>query len=169
MAKPAAPARHRGGRFFRLGRLAYDTPAFIRGVGCFIACAGARYHNFRAQSPQPFGYTPSGRMGKRPIILTKRSCSHTGSSRQIMQHSHIAYPPAEGERRAMSGYYPQYHISASLILRSLREENLQWIRIADPQAGRVDDLQIGSQSRIDAFQVKWGQYQELFTYRELTR
>ena len=37
------------------------------------------------------------------------------------------------------------------------------------KAGRVDDLQIGSQARIDAFQVKWSQYQGLFTYRDLTQ
>src|SRR4029453_3579175 len=86
-----------------------------------------------------------------------------------MQHSYMAYPPAEGERRAIGGYYPQYRIAASLILRSLREESLQWIRIADPQAGRVDDLQIGGQARIDAFQVKWSQYQGLFKYRDLTQ
>jgi len=77
-------------------------------------------------------------------------------------------PPAEGERRAISGYYLQYRISASLILRCLREESLQWIRIADPKAGRVDDLQIGSQSRIDAFQVKRGQYSGSFIFQDLT-
>src|SRR4030095_5960623 len=86
-----------------------------------------------------------------------------------MQHSHIAYPPAEGERRAIGGYYPQYRISASLILRSLREESLQWIRIADREAGHVDDFQIGSQSRVDAFQVKWSQSPGTFTFGELTR
>jgi AAA domain len=86
-----------------------------------------------------------------------------------MQHSHIVYPPAEGERRAIGGYYPQYRIAASLILRSLREESLQWIRIADREAGHVDDFQIGSQSRVDAFQVKWSQSPGTFTFGELTR
>src|SRR5712691_3838018 len=86
-----------------------------------------------------------------------------------MQRSRIAYPPAEGERRAIGGYYPQYRIAACLTLRSLREESLQWIRIADPKAGRVDDFQIGSQSRIDAFQVKWSQSPGTFTFGELTK
>ncbi len=86
-----------------------------------------------------------------------------------MQHSHMEYPPAEGERRAIGGYYPQYRIAAFLILRSLREESLQWIRIADPKAGCVDDLQIGSQSRVDAFQVKWSQYSGSFTFEDLTK
>ena len=86
-----------------------------------------------------------------------------------MQHSQRSIPPAEGERRAIGGYYPQYRLSASLILRRLREESLQWIRIADPKAGRVDDLQIGSQSRIDAFQVKWSQYSGSFTFADLMK
>jgi hypothetical protein len=56
-------------------------------------------------------------------------------------------PPAEGERRAAVGYGGQYHVSASLIYRSLRDKTLQWIRIADPEAQRVDDLQIGRHLR----------------------
>jgi len=77
--------------------------------------------------------------------------------------------PAEGERRAISGYYPQYRVSASLILRALRGGSLQWIRVADPNAGRVDDFQIGSQSRVDAFQVKWSQYSGNFTFNDLIK
>ena len=80
----------------------------------------------------------------------------------------IENAPAEGERRAIRGYYPQYRISASLILRGLRDGILQWIRVADPLAGRVDDLQIGSQSRVDAFQVKWSNTGERLTFRDLT-
>ncbi len=77
--------------------------------------------------------------------------------------------PGEGERRAIGGYYPQYRIAASLILRHLRHEvsPLQWIRLADPEAGRVDDFQIGSQSRVDAFQVKWHLYGGNFTFNDL--
>jgi hypothetical protein len=86
-----------------------------------------------------------------------------------MRHPQSSNPPAAGERRAIGGYYAQYRVSASLILHSLREDNLQWIRVADPQAGRVDDLQIGSQSRVDALQMKWGQYSGSFTFEDLTR
>ena len=84
----------------------------------------------------------------------------------IMVRTH-SVAPAEGERRAITGYYPQYLISASIIIQSLREESLQWIRVADPEAGRVDDLQIGTQSRVDAFQVKWSQYSGNFTFNDL--
>ncbi len=69
----------------------------------------------------------------------------------------------------MVGYRGQYRVAASLILRSLRDNTLQWIRVADPEAGRVDDFQIGSRSRVDAYQVKWSEYPGSFTFRDLTR
>ena len=78
-------------------------------------------------------------------------------------------PPAAGERRAISGYYSQYRIASELILRQLRDGTLRWIRVADPEAGRVDDLQIGSQSRVDAFQVKSSLYGGNFSFNDLTR
>jgi hypothetical protein len=76
--------------------------------------------------------------------------------------------PASGERQAIGGYYPQYRIAAFLTLRALREENLEWIRVADPEAGRVDDFQIGRRGRVDAFQMKWKRYGGPVTFRELT-
>lgn len=76
--------------------------------------------------------------------------------------------PGEGERRAIGGFYPQYRVSASLILSSLGRRRLEWIRLADPEVGRVDDLQIGEPNRVDAFQVKWGQYGGSFSFRSLT-
>ena len=47
-----------------------------------------------------------------------------------------------GERRAIGGYHPQYRVAAGLIVRALRNGALDWIRVADPDAGRVDDPQI---------------------------
>ena len=76
--------------------------------------------------------------------------------------------PGEGERRAIGGYHAQYLTSASLILRDIRHGRLQWIRVADPKAGRVDDLLIGSPGRVDAYQVKSAQYGRAFTFRDLT-
>ena len=75
--------------------------------------------------------------------------------------------PAEGERRAIGGYSPQYHVAAAAILSGLREHGLQWIRVADPDAGRVDDLQVGSEGRVDAYQVKWSQFPGLFSFNDL--
>jgi len=50
----------------------------------------------------------------------------------------------------------------------LREKRLRWIRVADPEAGRVDDLQIGSDSRVDAIQIRWSKFPGSFTWRNLT-
>ena len=76
--------------------------------------------------------------------------------------------PGEGERGAVAGYYKQYQYSAVIILKQLRHGQLDWIRVADPQAGRVDDILIGTAERIDAYQVKTEQYPGLFTFHDLT-
>ena len=75
--------------------------------------------------------------------------------------------PAEGKRAAICGYNSQYRISASLILRRLQERNLEWIRIADPKGGRLDDFQIGSNYQVDAYQMKWSEYPDNFTFNDL--
>lgn len=76
--------------------------------------------------------------------------------------------PAEGERAAIGGYHPQYRLSADTILQSLRYETMEWIRLADPTAGRVDDFQIGTPGRVDGYQVKWSRDGGSFTFRDLT-
>src|SRR4051812_7397732 len=75
--------------------------------------------------------------------------------------------PGEGERRAMSGYRPQYLVGAGAILEKLKSGDLEWIRVADPEVGRVDDLQIASTARLDAYQVKWVQYSGAVTLHDL--
>src|SRR6266566_1243840 len=77
--------------------------------------------------------------------------------------------PGEGERRAIGGYYPQYRVAAALILRGLRDGTLEAIRLADPEAGRIDDIQVIGRTKLDAFQVKWSRYGETLTFRDLTR
>lgn len=77
--------------------------------------------------------------------------------------------PGDGERRAAGGLNAQYRANAQLILHHLHERKLQWIRVADPDAGRVDDLQIGSESRVDAYQIKASQYPGSFTFNDLVK
>ncbi|RLI83962.1 MAG: hypothetical protein DRP01_08695, partial [Archaeoglobales archaeon] len=76
---------------------------------------------------------------------------------------------AEGERRAASGYRAQYLVGAAAILDALQGEDMEWVRVADPEAGRVDDLQIASTARVDGYQVKWDQYPGTITLRDLVR
>ncbi|TKC92737.1 AAA family ATPase [Polyangium fumosum] len=78
-------------------------------------------------------------------------------------------PPALGERRAIGGYQPQYRFAAKLILKKLRDGTLVWLRVADPNAGRLDDLQIADQGCLDAYQVKWSRFPGSFTFNELTK
>ncbi|MHA1167381.1 MAG: AAA family ATPase [Candidatus Hodarchaeales archaeon] len=77
--------------------------------------------------------------------------------------------PADGERSAASGYRAQYLVGASIVLDSLNNKDLEWIRIADPDIGRVDDLQVAVTARIDAYQVKWEQYPGTITYNDITK
>ncbi len=76
--------------------------------------------------------------------------------------------PASGEQRAAAGYWGQYRVAASLVLRALRHDRLRWVRLTDPEAGRVDDLQIGSEARVDAVQVKWVGYPRAVSFRDLS-
>lgn len=77
--------------------------------------------------------------------------------------------PAWGERDAQTGYYPQYKLSAEIVVRSIRRPDLLWIAIADPKAGRVDDFQIAAGRTIDAYQFKWSRYGGNFSYVDLTK
>lgn len=80
----------------------------------------------------------------------------------------IDTPPAAGERRAIVGYHGQYAVGAHLVAQALEARTLDWIRVADPEAGRVDDLQLGSPGRLDAYQIKWSQYPGHLTFSALT-
>ncbi len=73
-----------------------------------------------------------------------------------------------GERKAMGGYVPQYAIAAELILSALRDRTLRWIRVADPKAGSVDDIIIGREERVDAYQVKWSETRSYISWRDFT-
>ena len=70
-----------------------------------------------------------------------------------------ATAPADGERRALRGYVPQLKVAAAHILNAFEQGTLEAIAVADPEAGRVDDLQMVTAPpggvRVDAFQVKW--------------
>jgi len=75
--------------------------------------------------------------------------------------------PGEGERRAATGYFPQYRIAAELTIAHIRA--LEWLKVADPSAGAADDFQLAVISgTIHALQVKWSGFASPFTFRDLT-
>lgn len=76
--------------------------------------------------------------------------------------------PGDGERRAQVGYVGQYRVQACLLIRALREGNLEWIKVADPEAKKLDDFQLGSPGRVDAYQIKSSAHPEAMTFHQLT-
>ena len=77
-------------------------------------------------------------------------------------------PPSEGERGAISGYSAQYGVAAALTLDALLADRLDWVRVLDPDAGRVDDFVIGTHGRVDCYQIKSPQYGGSITFRGIT-
>ncbi len=78
--------------------------------------------------------------------------------------------PGDGERSAMLGYVPQYEIAAHIIYDALIDGTLEWFRVADPDAGTVDDIQISTTGRLDAYQVKWAEFtRDEFSFNDLIR
>ena len=62
---------------------------------------------------------------------------------------------AKGERAAMGGYVPQFDEFAKLVYINLVNGNLEWIKVADPKAGKLDDIQFSTSTEVHAYQVKW--------------
>ncbi len=73
--------------------------------------------------------------------------------------------PAEGERAAVVGLRGQYGLAARIVVAKLR--TLEWIRVADPEAGVADDFQFKAGPMRHALQVKWAQYPASFGWAEL--
>ncbi|MGX1641288.1 hypothetical protein [Sphingobacterium sp. NPDC055431] len=62
---------------------------------------------------------------------------------------------ATGERAAIGGYLPQFDEFAWFVYLNLINEKLEWIRISDPIAEKLDDIQYLTTSELHAYQVKW--------------
>ena len=75
--------------------------------------------------------------------------------------------PGDGERRSAGGLFAQYRYAAWVILRELSVDRLDWIKVADPEAGQVDDLLVGTSNRVDGFQVKWSTFPGTITPSDL--
>lgn len=78
------------------------------------------------------------------------------------------HQPAVGEGAAIGGYHYQYLASAALVLTGLMNGTLDWIRIKDVEAGRVDDFVVGQSNRVQGYQFKH-RATGAFTFRDLTQ
>ncbi|MFC9470974.1 hypothetical protein ACFTS5_02195 [Nocardia sp. NPDC056952] len=74
--------------------------------------------------------------------------------------------PSKGEVAALVGFGGQFELAARIVLAKLA--TLEWIRVADPNAGIADDFQFQSGGRRHALQVKWSQVPGAFTWSDLT-
>src|SRR6185437_1859892 len=70
-------------------------------------------------------------------------------------------PPAMGERRARWGYGYQDKVATERILNALRADlrgrgsGFEGVRLADLEAGRVDDFVIVSRASVEGNSIKW--------------
>ncbi len=78
-------------------------------------------------------------------------------------------PPSEGERSAIIGYHNQYTVATLLIYNGLIDRTLKKLILVDPEAGRVDDIQILTGNRLDAYQIKWSSTPQNFTYNNFKK
>ena len=62
---------------------------------------------------------------------------------------------AAGERAALGGYLAQFNAFAWFAYQELVADRLEWIRLADPEAEKLDDIQYASATEVHAYQVKW--------------
>lgn len=83
------------------------------------------------------------------------------------RNGRAATAPAEGERRALRNLSAQYRVAAELVREALLDGELEWVRLVDPDAGRLDDVVIGRPGRLDAYQVKWSAYRGSITFKQL--
>lgn len=78
-------------------------------------------------------------------------------------------PSSNVERAAIIGYSSQYRIAAERISSALMAGELEWVALADPDVGRVAEIQVATSGRLDAYQVKWGEQIGTLSFNDLTR
>ncbi|NRR93170.1 ATP-binding protein [Winogradskyella undariae] len=59
-----------------------------------------------------------------------------------------------GEVPAIAGYFKQYEIFATNIYDNLLNNKIEWVELASSEAGKLDDVLIGLDDKIIAYQVK---------------
>lgn len=81
----------------------------------------------------------------------------------------MSSPPASGEQAAARGYQWQYDHIALLVYNALYNNSFESLRLADPEAGRIDDLVLVRGGRIDFYQFKSSTRTDGFTFGNLVK
>ncbi len=79
----------------------------------------------------------------------------------------MTHAPASGERASLRGYRWQYDHIAARVYDALLDGDFRAIRLADPEAGRVDDLVLIGGDRTDGYQFKSVEYDSYLTFHRL--
>lgn len=79
----------------------------------------------------------------------------------------MAQSSADGERAALRGYRFQYDHIALLVYDALYDGDFVELRLADSNAGRIDDLVLIRNGRTDAYQFRSVEFPRSFTFRQL--
>lgn len=77
--------------------------------------------------------------------------------------------PASGERAALRGYRWQYDHIAARVYSALLASDLESLRLTDPKAGRVDDLVLIRNGRVDCYQFRSVEHTRALTFNNLVR
>ena len=74
-----------------------------------------------------------------------------------------------GDSIDLGGKLPQFKAFASVAYNELNASKLVWIRVADPKAMVLDDIQYATKTEVHAYQVKWSNLEDptTFTYLNL--
>ena len=59
-------------------------------------------------------------------------------------------------------------VMCSIILDRLKRQDVVWIQIINPEMRRVEDLQVATQTRIDAYLLRWSEWADKLTLQNLT-
>jgi hypothetical protein len=76
---------------------------------------------------------------------------------------------ASGERNALRGYRWQYDQLSAIVYDALLDDELQSLRLTDPEAGKVDDLVLVTATRRSGYQFKSAQPPGMITYTDLVK
>ena len=81
----------------------------------------------------------------------------------------MTHPPAAGEQAALRGFRWQYDQIAALVYDALLDGDFVALRLADPNAGRVDDLVLIRRGGVHGYQFKSVKFNRLTSFKQVVR
>jgi hypothetical protein len=122
--------------------------------------------SFRKRTNRGFslrvGYASCSRRGARQDADAVDKGPSRSRFRSYSDGAIVIVAPGEGERSAQRGYTGQYRLSAAAIYDALRNDELEWVGLADRSAGIADDVVLGFPARVVGHQFKISKFPDRF-------